>query len=105
MIFGSFVDTILYTAAAVYAFYLGTSLSVIVLRIKEPHIERPYRVTGYPVTTLIFCALCAFLIYSCVSYALATRRASIVVLLSVLVAGMIVYWLTDIRSSKRRSRT
>jgi len=105
MIFGSFVDTILYTAAAVYAFYLGTSLSVIVLRIKEPHIERPYRVTGYPVTTLIFCAVCALLIYSCVSYALATRRASIVVLLSVLVAGMIVYWLTDIRGSARRSRT
>jgi len=82
-------------------FYLGTSLAVIVLRLKEPHIERPYRVTGYPVTTLIFCAVCVLLICSCGSYALATRRASIFVLLSVLVAGMIVYWLTDIRSSAR----
>lgn len=102
MVFGSFVDTILYTAAAVYAFYLGTSLAVIVLRIKEPHVERPYRVLGYPVTTLIFCVVCALLIYSCVSYALATRRASLIVLLSVLVAGIIVYWLTDVRSSARR---
>lgn len=101
MVFGSFIDTILYTAAAVYAFYLGTSLAVIVLRFKEPHVERPYRVTGYPVTTLIFSAVCALLIYSCVTYALATRRVSIVVLLSVLAAGMVVYWLTDVRGSAR----
>jgi amino acid transporter len=105
MVFGSFVDTILYTAAAVYAFYLGTSLAVIVLRIREPDVERPYRVLGYPFTPLIFSAVCGLLIYSCVSYALATRRVSLVVLLSVLVAGMIVYWLTDIRGSSRRRQT
>jgi len=101
MVFGSFIDTILYAAAAVYAFYLGTSLAVIVLRFKEPQVERPYKVTGYPVTTLIFSAVCALLIYSCVTYALATRRVSIIVLLSVLAAGMIVYWLTDVRGSAR----
>jgi len=102
MVFGSFIDTILYTAAAVYAFYLGTSLAVIVLRFKEPYVERPYRVTGYPATTLIFSAVCALLIYSCVTYALATRRVSIVVLLGVLVAGMFVYWLTDVRGSAQQ---
>jgi len=101
MVFGTFIDTILYTAAAVYAFYLGTSLAVIVLRFKEPNVERPYRVTGYPATTLIFSAVCALLIYSCVTYALATRRVSIVVLLGVLVAGMLVYWLTDVRGPAR----
>ncbi len=101
MVFGSFIDTILYTAAAVYAFYLGTSLAVIVLRYREPHVERPYKVTGYPVTTLIFSAVCALLIYSCITYALATRRVSIIVLLSVLAAGMVVYWLTDVRGSAR----
>ena len=102
MVFGSFVDTLLYTAAAVYAFYLGTSLAVIVLRFKEPQTERPYRVTGYPVTTLVFCGVCGFLIYSCVTYALAFKRISLVVLLSVLVAGIVVYWLTDVRGSARR---
>lgn len=98
MAFGSFIDTILYTAVAVYAFYLGTSLAVIVLRFREPNVERPYRVTGYPVTPLIFCAVCAFLIHSCVTYAWATRRISLVVLLSVLIAGMVLYWLTDVRN-------
>jgi APA family basic amino acid/polyamine antiporter len=99
MVFGSFVDTLLYTAAAVYAFYLATSLAVIVLRFKEPSVERPYRVTGYPVTTLVFSAVCGFLIYSCVTYAWAFKRISLAVLLSVLMAGMFIYWLTDVRGS------
>lgn len=103
MVFGSFVDTLLYTAAAVYAFYLGTSLAVIVLRFKEPQVERPYRVTGYPVTTLIFSAVCGFLIYSCVTYAWAFKRISLFVLLSVFVAGVVVYWLTDVRGLGRRT--
>lgn len=65
---GSFQLTILYTAVAVYLFYLATSLAVIVLRRKEPRIQRPYKVTGYPFTTLIFAAVCAFLIYSTLEY-------------------------------------
>jgi amino acid transporter len=91
LVFGSFVDTILYTAPAVYAFYLATSLSVIVLRRKEPNVERPYRVTGYPITTIIFCVICALLIYSALTYAIATRWVSIVILLSTLSAGLLVY--------------
>jgi len=99
MVFGSFIDTIIYTAVAVYAFYLGTGLSVIVLRLKEPAVERPYKVTGYPVTTLIFCAVCGFLIYSCVTYAWAFKRTSIIVLASVLAAGLVLYLLTETRGS------
>lgn len=102
VIFGSFVDTILYTATAVYAFYLATSLSVIVLRYKEPQAERPYRVTGYPVTTLIFCAVCAFLIYSAVSYAWDEKRGSLILLLAVLSVGVFLYWLTDVRRYVQR---
>jgi len=96
------VDTLLYTAAAIYALYLATSPAVIVPRFKKPRIERPYRVTGYPLTTLVFCGVFAFLIYSCVTYSLAFKRISLVVLLSVLVAGIVVYWLTDVRGSARR---
>lgn len=99
LIFGSFVDTILYTAAAVYSFYLATSLSLIVLRYKQPHVERPYRVTGYPVTTLIFCAVCGFLIYSSVSYAVWNKPKSLILLLASFLVGVFLYWFTDIRSS------
>ncbi len=99
MVFGSFIDTILYTAVAVYTFYLGTALAVIVLRFKEPNVERPYRVTGYPLTTLIFCAVCGFLIYSCVTYAWAFKRASIIVLAGILTAGLFLYWITEVHNS------
>lgn len=90
---GSFVDTILYTAAAVYSFYLATSLAVIILRFKEPRVERPYRVTGYPATTLIFCAACVFLIYSAVTYKPRVAAVSCVLLL----LGLPIYWLTTRR--------
>jgi len=87
---GSFVDTVLYTAAAVYLFYLATTLSVIVLRRKEPHVERPYRATGYPVTTLIFCAVCAFLIYKAVMW----KPLISSVALAIIFLGLPLYWLT-----------
>jgi basic amino acid/polyamine antiporter, APA family len=98
---GSFVDTILYTAAPVYSFYLATSLAVIVLRFKERNVERPYRVTGYPITTLVFSAVCAFLIYSTVSYAWNVRTKSLCLLEGVLLAGMVIYCLTDVRDLVR----
>jgi len=90
LLLGSFVNAILYTAAAVYTFYLATSLAVIVLRFKEPHVERPYRVTGYPVTTILFCAVCAFLIYSAVIYKPWIAAASCIIL----PLGLPIYWLS-----------
>ncbi len=102
VVLGSFVDTILYTAAPVYAFYLATSLAVIVLRFKERDVERPYRVTGYPFTTLIFSAVCAFLIYSTVSYAWNVKTKSLCLLEAILLAGMLIYCATDVRDLVRR---
>ena len=98
LIAGSFVDTILYTAPAVWLFFLATALSVFVLRRKEPHTPRPYKTTGFPVTTAIFCAGCIFMIYNSVTYALATKPRSPIVLLCVLLAGALLYKLTDARS-------
>ena len=95
LILGSFVDTVLYTASIVYLFYLATSLAVIVLRWREPEVRRPYRVTCYPVTTLVFCAVCVFLIYGAVNYKPGISAAAI----GVMLLGLPIYWLTD-RSSR-----
>lgn len=65
---GSFIHAIIYTAATVYSFYLASTVAVIVLRYKDPHRERPYRVLGYPFTPLLFAGVCGFLIYSAVIY-------------------------------------
>jgi len=88
--FGSFHRTILYTAAAVYCFYLATSLSVIVLRYREPDVERPFKVTGYPFTPILFAGVCGFLIYGGATY----RPVETAVSLGILLTGVPVYFLS-----------
>jgi APA family basic amino acid/polyamine antiporter len=68
LVLGSFIDTVMYTAAAVYLFYLATSVAVIVLRFRDRSAPRAYRATGYPVTTVVFCLVCMFLIVASVQY-------------------------------------
>ena len=91
---GSFVDAILYTAPVVWLFFLGTALSLFVLRRKEPHIPRPYQVTGYPLVPLIFSLCCLFMLYSAASYALANRPVGLIILATVLLLGVIIYELS-----------
>ncbi|NLS93075.1 MAG: amino acid permease [Planctomycetaceae bacterium] len=91
VVLGSFVNAILYTAAVVYSFYLATSLAVIVLRWKEPDVERPYRVSGFPVTTLIFSAVCGYLIYRAIIYKPQVAAAGWIILL----VGLPIYWLSS----------
>ncbi len=95
---GSFIETILYTAPVVWLFFLATGISVFILRKKEPHIVRPYKISGFPVTVVIFSAACVFMCYSSVTYALAMKPVGLIVVLSVFVSGIPVYWLTDKRA-------
>jgi len=90
VVLGSFVDAIIYTACVVYSFYLATTLAVIVLRRKEPQVERPYRVTGYPIPTILFSVVCAYLIYRAVIY----KPEISLVSLGIALAGLPIYWLT-----------
>ncbi len=93
LILGSFTATLLYTAAAVYTFYLATSVAVIVLRVKEPHILRPYKVTAFPLPTLLFCGACAFLIYSAAVY----KPALSMITFTIMLLGLPLYRLTSRR--------
>jgi len=88
---------VLYTAATVYSFYLATTLAVIVLRRKEPRVERPYRVLGYPVTPLLFAGVCLFLIHGAVTYKPWIAVASG----GLLLLGLPLYWLSN-RLEKRQ---
>jgi basic amino acid/polyamine antiporter, APA family len=85
---GSFVNTLLYTAAPVYLFYLFTTLSVMVLRRKDPATPRPYRVWGYPLTPVVFGATCVFLAYSAVVYKPWIALSA----LGLLLAGLPLFW-------------
>jgi APA family basic amino acid/polyamine antiporter len=44
-----------------------TALGVLVLRRREPHLPRPYRCLGYPLTPLIFAASCAWIVAALVA--------------------------------------
>jgi amino acid transporter len=100
---GSFVNTILYTTPAVYSFYLATTVAVIVLRWREPNTKRPYRVTGYPATPLVFGVVCAFLIYAAVEYAVDHQPRIAAISLLMMCLGFPVYWLSTFWSRQGAS--
>jgi amino acid transporter len=58
-----------YTAPVFWLFFLLSGIALFVLRRQEPNTSRPFRVPGYPMTPLIFCAVCGYLLYSSVTYA------------------------------------
>jgi amino acid transporter len=63
-------DTLLRCSAPVFwVFFLLTGLSLFVLRFRDPKLARPFRVPLYPVLPIVFCMMCAYMLYSAVSYA------------------------------------
>ncbi len=57
-----------YTAPVFWLFFLLTGISLFVLRRKDRGITRPFPVPLYPVTPILFCATCAYLLYSSLAY-------------------------------------
>jgi basic amino acid/polyamine antiporter, APA family len=47
---------------ASFIFYGAAGLGVILLRVRQPDVTRPYRVPGYPLVPLFFCLFCALLV-------------------------------------------
>jgi amino acid transporter len=57
-----------YTAPVFWLFFLLTGASLFVLRARDRHVPRPFRVPAYPLTPLLFCSACGWLLYSSVAY-------------------------------------
>src|SRR5690606_11858206 len=57
-----------FTAPVFWFFFLATGISLFSLRRKEPNVERPFKVPLYPVTPIIFCGACAYLLYASLAY-------------------------------------
>lgn len=57
-----------YTAPVFWTFILLAGIALFVLRRREPTRPRPFRVPFYPLTPLVFCATCAYLLYSSLVY-------------------------------------
>jgi amino acid transporter len=57
-----------FTAPVFWLFFLLAGISLFVLRVREPEAERPFRVPLYPVLPLIFCLVCAYMLWASLSY-------------------------------------
>src|SRR5690606_33299362 len=63
-----FESMVEFTAPVFWFFFLATGSALFILRMKEPLIERPVKVPFYPISPIIFGAVCAYLLYSSLVY-------------------------------------
>jgi amino acid transporter len=62
-----------FTAPVFWGFLFLVGLSLLWLRHTDAHAVRPFKVPLYPVLPLIFCAVCAWLTYSSITYAISQK--------------------------------
>jgi APA family basic amino acid/polyamine antiporter len=85
---GGFDTLLSWTAPVFWLFFLFTGFALFVLRVRDRWTLRPFPVPLYPVLPLVFCASCAYMLYSAAAYA-----GKLALLPAVLVlAGLILYW-------------
>jgi amino acid transporter len=58
-----------FTAPVFWFFFMLTGVGLFILRFREPHVARPFKVPLYPILPLIFVITCGYLFYSSVTYA------------------------------------
>ncbi|ORY71723.1 amino acid transporter-like protein [Pseudomassariella vexata] len=87
VVVGEFGELLTFYGVAGYTFYFLTVLGLIILRVKEPNLERPYRT--WITTPLIFCCVSLFLLSRAV---FAQPFKTIIVILFVLMGIPVFYW-------------
>ena len=83
-----FATMVEFTAPVFWFFFMLNGIAVLVLRRRDPHAQRPFRVPLYPVLPLVFVATCAYLLYSSVVYAQSQNAGYVA--LAVVAAGTLV---------------
>jgi basic amino acid/polyamine antiporter, APA family len=76
-----------FTAPVFWSFLLLVGIALFVLRARDGHAERPFRVPLYPLTPIVFCLACAWLAYSSIAYA--ASRSAVHVSLLVMAFGVV----------------
>ena len=84
-----------FTAPVFWTFLFLVGIALFRLRATDRHAERPFRVPLFPLTPIVFCAACAWLAYSSVTYAMS--RNAVHVSLLVMAAGVVALLITRMR--------
>jgi APA family basic amino acid/polyamine antiporter len=87
---GTFQGVLVYIQMALILFSALTVLGVIVLRVREPNLARPYRTWGYPVTPILFLLVSGIMMF----YTAETMPRQSLAGLGTILAGLIVYFAT-----------
>lgn len=75
-----------------WLFLLLVGVAVFRLRAREPKMNRPFRVPGYPLTTLLFCGGAAFMLWASVSHAYAQWSREGFWAIAVIAVGLAAAW-------------
>lgn len=76
-----------FTAPVFWGFLCVVGVALMWLRHRDPNATRPFKVPLYPLTPLVFCAACAWLTWSSVTYAISQK--AIHVSLGLIVSGVL----------------
>ena len=95
---GEFGTLVTFYGVAGYTFYFITVLGLIILRVREPYLERPYRT--WISTPIIFCCVSLFLL----SRAIFAKPGQTVVVVAFVAAGVPVYFWRVRGRGRRRTQ-
>jgi amino acid transporter len=82
-----FATMVEYTAPVFWFFFFMVGLSLILLRLKDPHIKRPFRAPLHPLLPVVFCASCLYMLQASIAY----TGIGALVGVAVLLAGLPVF--------------
>ena len=87
----AFGNLVSHSAPAFWLFFLLAGFSLFRLRDKNPLQQRPFSVPLYPLVPLIFCSMCAYMLYQSTIYI----EWRVLFVVAVLLAGLPLYWLSQ----------
>jgi amino acid transporter len=94
---GTFNQLLFFTGIVVWLFFALTVAGIFVLRYKFPHLERPFKVLGYPVLPMIFVLICvSLMINTLLSYPIESLFG-----LGLLISGIPVFIYSQRRAKKK----
>jgi APA family basic amino acid/polyamine antiporter len=94
---GGFQTMVDFTAPVFWTFFLLSTLALIVLRRREPEVERPFKVPLYPLLPLVFAATCLYMLWSSLAYV----QLGALLGVGVLFVGALLLWAVDAWGSRR----
>lgn len=95
----SFEQLLIYASFMLTLFTTLTVLGVIVLRIKNPHLKRPYRTWGYPLTPIIYLVLNSWIMV----YVFLDKTQESLIGMGIALMGLVVYGFDRWWGKTRRS--